>query len=82
MVGVRLTAEEYERVAKLARAEHVPLGAWVRGRLLKAIDAGASLEATIEKQAEALEESRIVLQEVRRLYQPAISRYKRSGDRD
>ena len=81
IIGIRVTESEYRRLARLARRDHVPLAAWVRGRLLRALKEDASFDSVREKletrqqeQEEALAEAKFLLRETRTLYQSAAPR--------
>ena len=85
IIGIRVTEAEYRRLARLARKEHVPLAAWVRGRLLRAVEGDATVESTQEEletrrreQEEALAEAKLLLRETRTLYQSAAPTLQRA----
>ena len=88
VIGVRVTEEEYQRLARLAENEHVPVAAWARARLLRSVEDGASLENSHKqfesrqrKQEKTLRRAETLLEETRRLYQSAVERSSK-GDPD
>ncbi len=81
IIGIRVTESEYRRLAQLARRDHVPLAAWVRGRLLRALGDDASFDSVREEfetrqreQEQAVAEAKFLLRETRTLYQSAAPR--------
>lgn len=72
VIGLRVTEAEYLRLQELAKNEHLPLAAWVRGRLLRCLEEDAGQEARQKEQQESLEEAKFLLRETRALYQTAL----------
>lgn len=81
VIGLRVTNQEYRRLVVLAKKERIPLGAWARARLLRAVETDASLESIGDKlevrsrkQEQVLARTQKLLTKTIRLYQSANPR--------
>ena len=74
VVAIRVNEAEYRRFERLANAQHITVGAWVRAEVLKAVDQRIDLddlEKRQREQEELLEETRALLNRTVTLYQSA-----------
>ena len=74
VVAIRVNEAEYRKFERLANAQHITVGAWVRAEVLKAVDQRtdlAGLEKRQREQEELLEATKALLNQTVRLYQSA-----------
>ena len=74
VVAIRVNEVEYRKFERLANAQHITVGAWVRAEVLKGMGKRtglADLERRQQEQEELLAEMKALLNQTVRLYQSA-----------